>query len=193
MWRPVILSIALLHFLFAPTASGLDHEEFLAQGSHIGPNCVGQTSNASRDAWFAAITAAAEARAEGPLAMALVLEVIANRVCSGKYGGNTAEEVTTAPFQFSPWNPDSPIRPDLLLLVDGKTSQRVDLYAAAKAMEPIAAEVLKGWRTGLLPCTPGRMTLHFVNLQLARPRWINNANAAYQHGGHTFFVGVDRP
>ena len=191
--RNILLSTMLSIFviLVAPIASSQDAASILQRGVYLDQNCQIEDLDQDREAWFAAITAAAEARQDGPLGMILVLEVIANRVCDGRYGGRSAEAVTTARNQFSPWRHDSGIRDDLVSLANHRPSKRPDLDRATEQIFPIAKEILKGWRTGKLPYGAENPTLHFVNLSLACPRWARNGRPAFVHGGHTFYVGVD--
>lgn len=155
--------------------------------------CQATTTDLERDARFAAVTASAEARASGREAMLLVLEVIANRVCAGRYGGRTAEAVVTQPWQFSPWS-DATLQPRLLAYaLNLPSGRRSDLERLADEILPSARTILSGHRSGRLPSRGEDAVLHFANLKLCNPAWARRARQVLEFGGHTFFAGVDRP
>lgn len=163
-------------FAQPPTSNASLQSAFAVEG------CVAAISE--RDAWLAAITAAAEARGEPDpdTAMTLVLEVIANRVCSGNRGDETVERAVLRSKQFSAWNPDSPMRDDLDRLARGEHISKGDLEVAALRILPTARLVLKGHRTGLISVS----ILHYVALEQSKPVWALKGRAVLKHGAHTF-------
>ncbi|RYZ14795.1 MAG: hypothetical protein EON61_02435 [Alphaproteobacteria bacterium] len=98
-----------------------------------------------------ALTAAAEARSEGTIGMALAMETMVNRLSAGHYGGQSMFAVVTAPFAYAVFNNDSHVRDRLLSLVKSRQSDGSEIGEYALAVLPIAEAVLRGWRTGLLP------------------------------------------
>jgi hypothetical protein len=146
------------------------------------------SANIEREAWLAAITAAAEARGErdADLAMELVLAVIGNRVCARHMGDDTIEKVVTRSWQFSAWNADSPMRSDLSLLTQGLRAKNSDLEAAARRMLPVARDMIAGTRPKKLPSN----VLHYAALDDCDPSWAEGATVYLVFGHHTFFSNV---
>ncbi|MDP3737496.1 MAG: cell wall hydrolase [Hyphomonadaceae bacterium] len=185
-----VLSLGGIVPMASATPGDDDVAAILANGIDSGRSCLPKDESEEEAGWQLAVSAAGEARNQGVLGMALTVEIMINRLCSGdrRYGDGSTMGMLTRPYAFSIYNADSKVRAELLLMASGGAGVTRDIKAAAKMIYPIARAALRGWRTGMLP-KDNTKCVHYKTRD-AKASWAK-ADPVLSYRDHDFFCNVD--
>jgi len=125
------------------------------------------------DDTLAAVTIMQEAEGEPYEGKVAVAEVIRNRTARKFFSDGTVAGTVLRPLQFSGMNSGS--------------SNRVRTFKADDS-SPIVQDCIKAWAAALAGSNTVQGAMHYVNLDIVRPSWVDQLRFVGKIGQHSFYT-----